>query len=115
MAKIFAPIASLLISVTLLLLGHGLQSTLIPLASRAYQFSDLLIGFAASAYFAGFVLGGIITPHVVVRAGHIRGFAVMVSSMSAAALLHPLVTDAYAWVLFRFITGFLRVRPLSYH
>ena len=106
MAKIFAPIASLLISVTLLLLGHGLQSTLIPLASRAYQFSDLLIGFAASAYFAGFVLGGIITPHVVVRAGHIRGFAVMVSSMSAAALLHPLVTDAYAWVLFRFITGF---------
>nr|WP_321462510.1 MFS transporter [uncultured Cohaesibacter sp.] len=106
MAKIFAPITSLLISVTLLLLGHGLQSTLIPLASRAYQFSDLLIGLAASAYFSGFVLGGIITPHVVVRAGHIRGFAVMVSSMSAAALLHPMVTEAHAWILFRFITGF---------
>nr|WP_321458261.1 MFS transporter [uncultured Cohaesibacter sp.] len=106
MAKIFAPIASLLISVTLLLLGHGLQTTLIPLASRAYEFSNFLIGLAASAYFAGFVLGGIITPHVVVRAGHIRGFAVMVSSMSAAALLHPLVTEAHAWILFRFITGF---------
>ncbi len=106
MAKIFAPIASLLISVTLLLLGHGLQSTLIPLASRAFAFSDLLIGFAASGYFAGFVMGGIITPHVVVRAGHIRGFAVMVSSMSAAALLHPLIADPYAWILFRFITGF---------
>ncbi|WP_316859252.1 MFS transporter [uncultured Cohaesibacter sp.] len=106
MAKMLAPIASLLFSVTLLLLGHGLQSTLVPLASRALDFSNFLIGLGASAYFVGFIVGGIVTPHVVVRAGHIRGFAVMVSSMSAAALLHPLVTHAEAWILFRFITGF---------
>ena len=106
MARVIAPITSLLISVVLLLLGHGLQSTIIPLAARSYHFQDFMIGLAASAYFVGYVVGAMVTPHVVVRAGHIRGFAVMVSSMSAAALLHPLVTDAQAWILFRFITGF---------
>ncbi|WP_114009733.1 MFS transporter [Cohaesibacter intestini] len=106
MTKMIAPVASLLFSVALLLIGHGLQSTIIPLASRILDFGELMIGLGASAYFLGFVMGAIITPHVVVRAGHIRGFAVMVSSMSAAALLHPLVEDAEAWILFRFITGF---------
>ncbi|WP_180967009.1 MFS transporter [Cohaesibacter celericrescens] len=106
MVKMITPIAALLFSVALLLVGHGLQSTIIPLASRSLEFQDLMIGLAASAYFAGFVVGAIVTPHVVVRAGHIRGFAIMVSSMSAAALLHPLIADADAWVLFRFITGF---------
>lgn len=106
MARMIAPITSLLLSVMLLLIGHGLQSTIIPLASRTLNFQDFMIGLAASAYFAGFVAGAIVTPHVVVRAGHIRGFAVMVSSMSAAALLHPLVANAEAWILFRFVTGF---------
>ncbi|SNY92004.1 Predicted arabinose efflux permease, MFS family [Cohaesibacter sp. ES.047] len=106
MAQMIAPVASLLFSVVLLLLGHGLQMTIVPLASLSLQFEGFMIGLAASAYFAGFVAGAIITPHVVVRAGHIRGFAVMVSSMSAAALLHPLVTQAEAWILFRFMTGF---------
>ncbi|HAT85698.1 MAG TPA: MFS transporter, partial [Rhizobiales bacterium] len=85
MVQAVAPVASLLFSVVLLLIGHGLQSTIIPLASKVMEFPDLSIGLAASAYFAGFVMGGIISPHLVVRAGHIRGFAVMVSSMSAAA------------------------------
>ncbi|WP_319530896.1 MFS transporter [uncultured Cohaesibacter sp.] len=106
MAQMIAPVASLLFSVVLLLLGHGLQMTIVPLASLSLQFEGFMIGLAASAYFVGFVAGAIITPHVVVRAGHIRGFAVMVSSMSAAALLHPLVAEAEAWILFRFITGF---------
>ena len=106
MVKMITPVASLLISVALLLVGHGLQMTIIPLASRVLDFNDLMIGFGASAYFGGFVLGAFVTPHVVVRAGHIRGFAVMVSCMSAAALLHPLVTEAEAWILFRLVTGF---------
>lgn len=106
MVQAVAPVASLLFSVVLLLIGHGLQSTIIPLASKVMEFPDLSIGLAASAYFAGFVAGGVISPHLVVRAGHIRGFAVMVSSMSAAALLHPLLADEYAWILFRFTTGF---------
>ena len=80
MAQMIAPVTSLLFSVALLLIGHGLQSTIIPLASRILDFGELMIGLGASAYFAGFVLGAMITPHVVVRAGHIRGFAVMVSS-----------------------------------
>ncbi|MCV6603263.1 MAG: MFS transporter [Cohaesibacter sp.] len=106
MIRTFAPIASLLFSVALLMVGHGLQSTIVPLASKGLAFADFSIGLAASGYFAGFVVGGIIAPHVVVRAGHIRGFAVMVSSMSAAALLHPLISDEYAWILFRLMTGF---------
>jgi len=106
MAQTLASISALLISVALLILGHGLQSTLLPLAAEKAAFSELEIGAISSAYFVGMVLGCLASPFVVMRAGHIRAYAALVSLMSAAAILHPVAVTPIAWILIRTVSGF---------
>ncbi|MEJ8473404.1 MFS transporter [Roseibium algae] len=106
MAQMLASVSALLISVSMLILGHGIQSTLLPLAASSADFSDLQIGAVSSAYFIGLVLGCLGAPHVIMRAGHIRAYAAVVSLMSAAAILHPIAVDPVAWFLIRIISGF---------
>ncbi|WP_226579312.1 MFS transporter [Acuticoccus sediminis] len=101
-----APVAALLLGTALLYLGYGLQATLIPLRADFEGFSRVAIGLLSSTYYAGFVAGCVFAPYLILRAGHIRAFAAMVSLVSAAALSFPLVTDEISWMLFRFGTGF---------
>lgn len=106
MAQALAPVSALLIAITLLVIGHGLQSTLIPLAGSQAGFSDLQVGLVSSSYFFGLVLGCLGAPYVIMRAGHIRAFAALVSLMSAAAILHPIMVDPLSWSAIRIISGF---------
>ncbi len=105
MHRLLLPIAALLISDALLLTGHGLQLTLLPLRAAVEGFSDAQIGLTGSAYFLGFVAGCLLTPLVVRRAGHIRSFAVLASGFSALILLFDLLPSFYFWLLLRFVTG----------
>lgn len=106
MVQTLLSVSALLLSVALLIFGHGLQTTLLPLAADRFYFTDLEIGAMSSAYFFGMVLGCLGAPLIIMRAGHIRAFAALVSLMSAAAILHPVVIDPYAWVLIRIVSGF---------
>ncbi len=106
MAQTLLSVSALLLSVALLIFGHGLQTTLLPLAADRFYFSDLEIGAVSSAYFVGMVLGCLGAPMLIMRAGHIRTFAALVSMMSAAAILHPVIVDPVAWVLIRIVSGF---------
>lgn len=105
MRRLLLPIAALLISDALLLTGHGLQLTLVPLRGAIEGFTDAQIGLTGSAYFLGFVAGCLLTPHVVQRAGHIRSFAVLSSGFSALVLLFDLLPNFWFWVLLRFVSG----------
>nr|WP_306266869.1 MFS transporter [Pararhizobium sp. IMCC3301] len=106
MFKTIASISSVLLAVAMLVFGHGLQSALVPLRAEIEGFGTLAIGASISAYFAGFVIGCLVGPFLILRAGHIRAYAAMVSLASAVALLHPLLIDETAWAVFRFATGF---------
>lgn len=106
MAKMLASISALLLSVAFLVFGHGLQSTLLPLAANKADFSELAIGIVSSGYYVGMVLGCLGAPHVIMRAGHIRALAALVSLMSASAILHPVFVDPVAWFLIRVVSGF---------
>ncbi|PVB62984.1 MFS transporter [Labrenzia sp. 011] len=106
MAQTLLSVSALLLSVALLIFGHGLQTTLLPLAADRYYFSDFEIGLVSSAYFFGMVIGCLGAPLLIMRAGHIRAFAALVSLMSAAAILHPVLIDPYAWMIIRMIAGF---------
>ncbi|WP_346910411.1 MFS transporter [uncultured Roseibium sp.] len=106
MAQTLASISALLISVAMLVFGHGLQTTLLPLAAAKASFTNLEIGVVSSSYFFGMVLGCLAAPHVIMRAGHIRAYAAMVSLMSAAAIFHPILIDPFSWSLIRIISGF---------
>ncbi|PLX36311.1 MAG: MFS transporter [Hyphomicrobiales bacterium] len=106
MAATLAPITALLIAVAMMLVGHGLQTTVLPIRADMIGFGDLQIGLISSAYFAGFIAGCILTPHAILRAGHIRAFAAIVSLGSAAALAHPLFLDPSLWIVARAFSGF---------
>ncbi|MCT7373733.1 MFS transporter [Chelativorans salis] len=101
-----APVATLLASVGLLVLGNGLQGTLLVVRAGQEGFRSETIGLMMSAYFAGYALGSVVLPRVVSSAGHIRAFAGFASIASATALLHLLLLDAWAWSVLRAVTGF---------
>ena len=98
--------AAILFSVALLIMGNGLQLMLLPIRGGIEGFSAFEIGMLGSGYFFGFVLGCAFTPMLIVRVGHIRTFAALVSVASAAALGYPVAIEPMVWVLLRLITGF---------
>lgn len=106
MKHALAPVSALLIGVSILLAGQGLQGTLLPVRASLEGFSTLLIGFIGAAYFLGFTLGCLKGGELVKRVGHIRVFAAMTALASSTPLLHGLILSPWAWVLLRMLTGF---------
>lgn len=105
MLKTLITLSALFISFGLLCLAHGLQNTLLGVRATLEQFPDWLIGLMMSSYFIGLLISTFITPHIINRVGQIRTFAACASIFSATSLLHVLVIDPYAWILFRILHG----------
>ena len=101
-----APVAALMLSVTILLMGNGLLGTLLPIRAQMELYTPLAIGILGASYFIGFAAGCHFGPYIVRRVGHIRTFIVMVSLTSAVTLAHALVTSPYIWWSLRTTTGF---------
>lgn len=101
-----SPVAAVLLGAAFLYTGYGLQSTLVPLRAELEGFSEHAVGLLGSSFYIGFVGGCVLAPYLILSAGHIRAFAAMVSTGSAAALAFALVVDPVAWGLWRFLIGF---------
>ncbi len=101
-----APVAALLFSVALLLMGNGLQGTLIPVRANLENFRAFELGLLGTAYFFGFTAGCLHGPALVRRAGHIRTYLAMTSVASGIALLHPMIVEPVIWWILRIITGY---------
>ncbi len=106
MKKTFAPVAALLISVSILLTGQGLQSTLLPVRATLESFPTLAIGAMGAAYFIGFTLGCLKGGELVQRVGHVRVFLAMTAIASATPLIHSLLVEPVSWAILRMATGF---------
>lgn len=106
MTRTLAPFFSLLLATSILLIGNGLLGTLIPLRAGMEHFATATIGGIGSVYFAGFLAGCVLGPHIVRRAGHIRSFAALAGLASVLPLLHVLVIDPFAWGGLRALHGF---------
>jgi MFS family permease len=106
MMHAIAPVAALLIGVSILLTGQGLQGTLLPVRASLEEFSTVSIGIMGAAYFLGFTLGCIKGGDLVRRVGHVRVFLAMTALGSSAPLVHGLVLDPIAWGLLRMLAGF---------
>lgn len=100
------PVSALLLSVSLLLMGNGLQGVLLPVRAAAEDYSSISIGIMGSAYFIGFGAGCLLGTHLVARVGHIRCFAALVAACSALPLIHGILTAEPIWWLARALTGF---------
>lgn len=96
----------LLLGMLLLMLGNGLQGSLLGVRGSTLGFSSVELSVVMSAYFAGFLLASRMTPNMIRRVGHVRVFAALGSLVSAALLLFPTIQDPIAWVLGRVVIGF---------
>jgi MFS family permease len=97
---------ALLLGMALIMLGNGLQGTLLGLRATLEGFPTAVTGFVMTGYFIGFLLGSTIAPKIVERVGHIRVFAALASLASASALVHALFIDPWTWGAMRIVTGF---------
>tara|TARA_R110000744_G_scaffold37900_3_gene86747 strand:- start:433 stop:1671 length:1239 start_codon:yes stop_codon:yes gene_type:complete len=96
---------SLLFSAAILLVGHGLQLTLVPLYAISLGWEADLIGYIGSSYFLGFVLGCLTVPRLVARVGHIRVFTVLVALFTSSLLFIGLVDNFVLWLIARCLIG----------
>ena len=106
MKRDLAPVAALLISVSILLTGQGLQGALLPMRATIENFSPIQVGAMGAAYFLGFTIGCLRAGELVRRVGHVRVFLSMTALASAAPLVHGLFVLAWPWGFLRLITGF---------
>lgn len=105
MRVIVGSLAALLLSVFILLIGHGLQLTVAPLYASELGWSTPLIGYTGSSYFFGFVVGCLTIPRLVSIVGHIRMFAVLAAAATSALLLLALFQQFEFWLVARLVTG----------
>jgi MFS family permease len=96
----------LLLGIAFIMVGNGLQSSLLGVRAGVEGFGSVAIGVVMSSFYVGFLAGSAATPRLVASVGHIRVFAAWASLASAAVLLHSLWPAAPAWAVMRFATGF---------
>ena len=97
---------ALLLGMFLIMIGNGLQGTLLGVRGGLEGFGNVTMGFVMSAYFLGFLGGARITPVLLRRVGHVRVFAALASLMSAAMIIYAAVVHPAAWILMRLAVGF---------
>jgi MFS family permease len=97
---------ALLLGMFLLMLGNGMQGTVLGLRGGIEAFESTTMGFVMAGYFAGFLGGAQAAPWLVQRVGHVRVFAALASLISAAFIIFAAVVDPIAWTLMRFVVGF---------
>lgn len=95
----------LFLALGLLMLGNGLQASLIGLRGHLEGFSTSSLGVVMSGYYAGFLIGSVGTPYIVSHVGHVRVYAGLASFASAATLGHILLIHPGAWFGLRVVTG----------
>ncbi|MFT5896587.1 MAG: MFS family permease [bacterium] len=97
---------ALMLGMLLLMLGNGLQGTLLGVRGSLENIDSSTMGYIMAGYFLGFLGGSQITPIMLKRVGHVRVFAALGSLVSAAFILYAAVVDPIAWWLLRVLVGF---------
>lgn len=97
---------ALFLGLGLMMLGNGLQGTLLGVRAELEGFANFATGIVMSGYYVGFLAGSMIIPKIVNRVGHIRAFGAMAALASTAILLHPVFIDPWVWGTMRIFTGF---------
>ncbi|PHQ71673.1 MAG: MFS transporter [Sneathiella sp.] len=96
----------LLLGIGLLMLGNGLQGSLVGIRASLEGFPTAVTGLVMSGYYAGFLFGSVITPKILSNVGHVRVFAALASLASSAALMYVVFIDPIAWWVIRLVIGF---------
>lgn len=97
---------ALLFGILLLMVGNGLQGTLLGVRGEMEGFSTMEMSIVMSSYFVGFLGASRMVPELIRRVGHVRVFAALASFISAVLILYPAWANPWAWAVGRVIIGF---------
>ena len=106
MFQVISSTWALFLGMFLLMIGNGLQGTLLGLRGEMEGFSTFSLSLVMSAYFVGFLFSSQVTPKLIRRVGHVRVFAALGSTISAVLILYPLLVEPWAWIAGRVVIGF---------
>jgi MFS family permease len=106
MIKVLVTTWPLLMGVMLLMVGNGVQGTILGIRGSGAGFSTFQLSIVMSSYFLGFLFGSVLAPRMLRRVGHVRVFAALGSAISAILIVYPVVPDWLAWSLLRVLAGF---------
>lgn len=106
MLKVLALTWPLLTGVLLLMVGNGVQGSLLGIRGTLEAFSTFHLSLVMSGYFLGFLIGSRLAPPMIRHVGHVRVFAALGSLISAVLVLFPMLVDWQAWTLMRVVIGF---------
>ncbi|UXU75232.1 MULTISPECIES: MFS transporter [unclassified Paracoccus (in: a-proteobacteria)] len=96
----------LLLGILLLMVGNGMQGTLLGIRGKIEAISTTQMSVVMSAYFGGFLLGSRVVPGLIQRVGHVRVFAALGSLISSVLILYAAAPHWLAWSLMRLLIGF---------
>ena len=77
MLKVLTHSWPLLMGVMLLMVGNGIQGTLLGIRGNLEGFTTYQLSYVMAAYFAGFLFGSWAAPKLIRQVGHVRVFAAM--------------------------------------
>ena len=106
MLQVISSAWALLLGMGLLMVGNGMQSTLLGVRGQIENFGTFEMSVVISAYFIGFLGGSRMAPNLIRRVGHVRVFAALASLISAVMILYPTLVNPWVWVLGRILIGF---------
>ncbi len=96
----------LLLGLLLLLLGNGLQGTLLGIRGAIEGYDAATMSLVMSAYYVGFLIGSRRATSMIARVGHVRVFAALGSMVSAAFILYAAAPNPWVWSALRLVVGF---------
>lgn len=106
MFKVISNCWALLLGMGLIMLGNGLQGSLLGVRASMEGFGLSATGLVMSGYFVGLIFGSAVVPKMVGRVGHVRVFGALASLASTAILVHVVFIEPWAWWAMRVVTGF---------
>lgn len=106
MFKIITSTWALFLGLGLIMLGNGLQGTLLGIRATIEGFDTSVTGLIMSGYFIGLIFGCYVVPRMITNVGHVRVFGALASVASASILVHGLWVDPFMWWAMRLVTGF---------
>ncbi len=106
MSRVLLSTWALLLGFGILMLGDGLQATLLAVRADQEGFSATTTGLIMSAFYVGFLSGSLLAPKMMVQVGHVRVFAAFAALASAAILVHAVFVQVPVWIALRLVSGF---------
>jgi MFS family permease len=97
---------ALLLGMMLLMLGNGMQGSLLGIRGGLENMSTFQLSVVMSCYFLGFLFGSRMAPEMIRRVGHVRVFAALGSLISAVLIMYAVAPNWIAWAVMRVLIGF---------